>query len=417
MQLQTILNRVHPCKSFCYEQACIVERGTSGAVVEVTVRPRSNGRPRCSGCGQKCPGYDRLEQRRYEFVPLWNMAVFLCYTPRRVQCRSCGIKVEQVPWSEGKARQTTVYAWFLAFWAKLLAWQQVADLYRSSWNTVYRCVTTAVLWGLERRSLDGIAAIGVDEIQWRRGHQYLTLVYQIDTGSKRLLHASAGRTKESLKEFFFTLGQERSEQLQFACSDLWAPYLDTIDRYTLAVNILDRFHIMSHFSKAIDEIRAAAMREAKAGGYEAVLKHSRWCLLKNPENLTDKQVVKLKELLKYNLPPVKAYLLKEDFQRFWEYKTQRGAERFLREWITRVMKTDLEPMHRVARMLQAHEELILNWFKAKGELSSGSVEGMNYNVKLAMRKAYGFRSLDVLKTVLYHQLGNLPQREFTHRFW
>ena len=148
-----------------------------------------------------------------------------------------------------------------------------------------------------------------------------------------------------------------------------------------------------------------------------MLKHSRWCLLKNPENLTDKQVVKLKELLKYNLPPVKAYLLKEDFQRFWEYKTQRGAERFLREWITRVMKTDLEPMQRVARMLQAHEELILNWFKAKGELSSGSVEGMNYNVKLAMRKAYGFRSLDVLKTVLYHQLGNLPQREFTHRFW
>jgi transposase len=148
-----------------------------------------------------------------------------------------------------------------------------------------------------------------------------------------------------------------------------------------------------------------------------VLKNSRWCLLKRRENLTKKQVVKLKELLKYNLPPVKAHLLREDFQRFWTYKTRKWARRFLHEWCVRVMKTALEPMKDVARMLLKHEELLLNWFTAKGELSSGSVEGMNYKVKLAMKKAYGYRSLDVTKTVLYHQLGKLPEREFTHRFW
>jgi transposase len=174
---------------------------------------------------------------------------------------------------------------------------------------------------------------------------------------------------------------------------------------------------MKKMNEAIDKIRRQEMSKARRAGYQSVLKNSRWCLLKRRENLTKKQVVKLRELLQYNLPPVKAHLLREDFQRFWKYKTKKWAGRFLDEWCARVMKTNLEPMKAVARMLQKHRWLLLNWFEAKGELSSGSVEGMNYKVKLAMKKAYGYRSLDVAKTVLYHQLGRLPEREFTHRFW
>jgi transposase len=414
MLLQTILNHVQPCKSFCYKAASFEDDGKR---IVVQMRPRKNGRPICSGCGQKCAGYDRLQERRYEFVPLWNIAVFLSYAPRRVECPRCGVKVEKVPWAQGKSQHCTVYEWFLAGWAKLLAWQQVARSFGTSWNTVHRAVTTAVLWGLERRSLDGIGAIGVDEIAWQKGHHYLTLVYQIDSGQKRLLHICEGRTKASLVDFFKMLGQERAEQLKFACSDMWGPYLDVIERYSLAVNVLDRFHIMKKMNEAIDKIRREEMSKARQKGYATVLKNSRWCLLKRRENLTQKQVVKLKELLKYNLPPVKAHLLREDFQRFWTYKTKKWARRFLHEWCVRVMKTALEPMKDVARMLLKHEELLLNWFEAKGELSSGSVEGMNYKVKLAMKKAYGYRSLDVTKTVLYHQLGKLPEREFTHRFW
>jgi transposase len=417
MQLQTILNRVYRFKSFCYESARFVEHSGSGVEIEVTVRPRSNGRALCSCCGSKAAGYDRQRERRYEFVPLWNIPVYLCYAPRRVDCRWCGVKVEQVPWSEGKSAQTTARVWFLSFWAKLLSWQQVAKSFGSSWMTVRRCVGEAVAWGLLERSLADIGAIGVDEVQWQRGHKYLTLVYQLDGERRRLLYVSEGRSKASLAKFFRMLGEERSNEIKFACSDMCAAYLHVIDRYTLAVNILDRFHIMMHLNKAIDEIRRAEMKKAKAAGYERVLKNSRWCLLKNRENLTAKQVVKMKELLKYNLPPAKASILKEDFRRFWEYKTARWASRFLDEWCTRVMRTDLEPMKRVARMLLAHKDLIMNWFEAKGQLSSGPVEGMNYKVKLAMRKAYGFRSLEVIQTVLYHQLGNLPEREFAHRFW
>src|ERR1022692_4010449 len=133
MLLQTILNHVQPCKSFCYQTARFEDDAKR---IVVKMRARKNGRARCSGCRAKCPGYDRLKERRYEFVPLWNMPVFLEYAPRRVQCRRCGVKVEEVPWAEGKSQHCTVYEWFLAAWAKLLAWQQVARSFGTSWNTV-----------------------------------------------------------------------------------------------------------------------------------------------------------------------------------------------------------------------------------------------------------------------------------------
>jgi len=122
------------------------------------------------------------------------------------------------------------------------------------------------------------------------------------------------------------------------------------------------------------------------------------------------------ELLRLNLVSVKGYLLREDFQRFWDYQRYDFAEKFLENWVTRTLQTDLEPMKRVARTLRKHKPLILNWFKARGEISSGAVEGMNLKVKLAMRKAYGFRTLKCLQIALYRELGKLPEPEYLHRF-
>ena len=127
--------------------------------LEVAVRERANSRPICSGCGRPGPGYDRLPERRYEFVPLWALAVFLVYAPRRVDCPRCGVKVERVPWAEGKSQLTTSYRWFLASWAKLLPWQQVANVFHTSWQSVYRSVEMAVAgawpiatWRVSKRS-------------------------------------------------------------------------------------------------------------------------------------------------------------------------------------------------------------------------------------------------------------------------
>jgi transposase len=198
MQLKTILNRVEPFKSFVYGKARWVEEAAR-PTIEVELLPRSNGRPICSGCRRPRPGYDRLPPRKFEFVPLWGIAVLFVYAMRRVQCPSCGVKVERVPWCDGKHQLTITYRWFLAGWAKRLSWQEVADAFSTTWDNVFRSVKHAVWWGVAHRELKDIQAIGVDEIQWQRGQNYLTLVYQIEDGAKRLLWIARNRTEHSLR--------------------------------------------------------------------------------------------------------------------------------------------------------------------------------------------------------------------------
>ena len=417
MQLQTILNRVEHFKSFVYRKARWVEDAPR-PTIEVQIEARKNGRPICSGCGKIRPGCDRLPERRFEFVPLWGIAVYFVYAMRRVECPECGRIVEKVPWCDGKNRLTTTYRWFLAGWAKRLSWQEVARAFHTTWQNVFRSVKHAVSWGLAHRDVSSIEAIGVDEIQWQRGHRYLTLVYQIEDGMKRLLWVAKERTEESLRGFFQMLTDEVREAICFVCSDMWQPYLNVIaEQVKQAVHVLDRFHIMKNINSAIDEVRRAEANRLKEDGYEPVLKHSRWCLLKRPENLTEKQTVKLAELLQYNLKSVRSYLLREDFQRFWEYAKPGWAAKFLDQWCTRTMRSKIEPMKKVARSLREHRHLILNWFRAKGTVSSGTVEGFNNKAKLTIRKSYGFRTFEAAKTALYHNLGALPEPEFTHEFW
>ena len=416
MQLKTILNRVEKHRSFVYGDASFVE-GEGRLTLEVPVKARANSRAICSGCERPAPGYDTLPFRPFEFVPLWGIVVFFVYAMRRVNCTRCGVKVEVVPWGDGKQRITTTYAWFLAGWAKKLSWTEVARTFHTSWDTVFRAVEMAVEWGRANMDMTGITAIGVDEIAYQKGHRYLTLVYQIDAGSKRLLWIGEERTTATITAFFDWLTPERTKLLKFVCSDMWKPYLKVIAQKAAgAIHVLDRFHIMSHMNKAIDEVRAKEARELKAKGYEPILTHSRWCLLKRPENLTEKQEVKLADVLRFNLRSVRSYLLREDFQGFWEYVSPHWAGEFLDRWCTRTMRSKIEPMKKVARMLEGHRELILNWFRAKGTISAGTVEGLNGKAKLTTRRAYGFRGFRCAEIALYHTLGNLPQPFLAHEF-
>jgi transposase len=415
MQLKTILNRVQKHRSFCYGSAKLVHH--PHPAIEVEVRARVNSWAKCSGCGKPAPGYDTLAPRRFEFVPLWGMAVFLLYAMRRVACRSCGVTVETVPWASGKHQLTDSYAWFLARWARRLSWKEVAEVFNTSWDKVFRAVEMAVQWGRGHQDLSGIEAIGIDEIQWQRGHRYLTLVYQIDANHRRLLWVGEHRKLKTLLRFFRWFGKERTAALRFVCSDMWKPYLRVVAKKAdKAIHVLDRFHIMSHLSKAIDKVRAGEARELKAEGYEPVLKNTRWLLFKRPENLTEKQEPRLAELLHYNLRSVRAYLLKEDFQFFWGYVSPYWAGQFLDRWCTRTMRSRIEPMKKVARMLRSHRPLLMNWFLAKGALSSGPVEGLNTKAKLTLRKSYGVRTYRAMEIALYHTLGALPEPESTHRF-
>jgi transposase len=416
MRIQTILNRVEKFKSFVYGNARLEEQNGGPALV-VQMKPWKNSRPFCSGCTRRGKTYDRLEERRFEFVPLWGIVVFLAYRMRRVDCKRCGVTVEMVPWCDGKNQLTTTYRWFLATWAKRLSWSEVGTIFRTSWDSVSRAVEHAVAWGLAHRDLSQVKAVGVDEIAWARGHRYLTLVYDIGGKTKRLLAVAEERTEASLRTCLDGLGKPVCLGVKYVCSDMWRPYLNVIaEKLGQAIHVLDRFHVMQQFGKALDEIRAEEAKQLVRDGYEPVLKKSRWCLLKRPANLTEKQMVKLSELLKYNLRTVRAYLLREEFQRLWEYTSAWWAGKFLDEWTRRVMRSRLEPMKKIARSVRSHRPLILNWFRARGQVSAGAVEGLNNKVKLVTRKSYGFRTAEVAKLALLHNLGQLPEPKRTHRF-
>lgn len=416
MQLKTILNRLQKYKSFVYT---VVQWGGTepSPCIEIQVEARSNSRPVCSACGKPGPGYDRQPTRRFEFVPLWGIKTYLVYAPRRVACPTCGVRVESMPWAVGKRPLTKAYAWFLAGWAKRLSWKETATVFRTSWESVFRSAEMAVEWGRAHQDLSGVRAIGIDEIAWKKGHKYLTLVYQIDSHCKRLLWIGQERKVKTLLGFFHWFGEERSAGLKYICSDMWKPYLKVIAKKAgQAIHVLDRFHIMAHFSKALNEVRAGEAKELKAKGYEPVLTKTRWLLVKRPENLTEKQELKLSELLQYNLRSVRAYLLKEEFQLFWSYVSPYWAGQFLDKWCAKTMRSKIEPMKKIAKMLRGHRALLLNWFRAKGQFSSGVVEGFNTKAKLTTRKAFGFRTYRGAEVALYHALGDLPVPEVAHRF-
>ena len=317
MRIETLLNYCHPLKSFVYSKCRLKLRNVRPTLV-VTIEPRKNGKVYCSVCGNACRCYDRLDIREFDFVPLWNIPVHFEYQMRRVNCPQCGVRVEQIPWANGKSHTTKAFELFLAQWARKLSWKETARSFGTCWDTVYRSVKVVVAYGLKHRNLEGIEAIGVDEIQYGKGHKYLTVVYQLDAGMRRLLYVGKERTTKTLLRIFFEFGKERTAQLKFVCSDMWKPYLKVIAKKApQALNILDRFHIVSHLTKAVNQVRVDEVRRLKEEGYdEAVLRHTKYCFLKNPENLTPKQEAKLDEVLSYDLKSVRAYLLKESFQLF-----------------------------------------------------------------------------------------------------
>jgi len=229
------------------------------------------------------------------------------------------------------------------------------------------------------------------------------------------------RTKYALRTFFNWIKRERSHRIKFVCSDMWRPYLTVIkERAVNALNILDRYHVAAKMNKAIDEVRAKETKRAKKNAskeIEVVLTNSRWCLLKNKGNLSKKQDVKLKELLKVNLQTIRAYLLKEEFRHFWQYKSSTWARKFLKTWCTKAMRSKIDPMKKIAKMLRRHEKLPMNWFEVKNSISLGAVEGLNNKLKASIRKSYGFRTFDALQIALYHRLGELPEPKRTHRYF
>ena len=390
--------------------------------IEITLEPHEGIRGRCSQCQRSTPGYDRLPERRWLFVPLWGIPTYFLYAPRRVECAEHGVVVEHIPWSEGKRPVTCAMMGFLARWARRLSWRETAQVFQTSWEAVYRSVEWFVQWGLAHRELRQIESIGVDEIHWGHGlraDNFLTVIYQIDAHCRRLLWVGKRRSQATLRRGLKALGPEVVQGLKFVCSDMWKPYLQVLAKQAKqALHVLDRFHITQHLNEAVDAVRRAESSRLRAAGKAKAerLKHMRWPLLRRGSRVRGRVRQKLLALWTSKLATGRAWELKETFSHFWTYKSVFWAQAFLDYWCFRALRSRLEPMQKVARMLRTHEELILNWFRAKGEISAGAVEGLNNKIRLVTRRSYGFREYKTMEIALYHNLGRLPEPELTHRY-
>jgi transposase len=424
LQVKTILNAVQHFPGFVFQDIRLRRyRDGQPRHIEIVVQPHGGIPAKCSRCRQPAPGYDQLPQRSWLFVPLWGLMTWFLYAARRVHCPEHGVVVEHVPWSDGKRPVTIAMMCFLSRWARRLSWRETARAFGTSWECVYRSVEWFVEWGLAHRKLVNVRSIGVDEIHWGRrkgADNFLTVIYQIDGHCRRLLWVGQRRTQATLRRGLTALGDEVVSGLRFVCSDMWRPYLNVIAaRAGQALHVLDRFHITMHLNQAVDQVRRAESgRLRTAASAQAVrLKDMRWKLLRRGSRVRGKARAQLNALVASQLATARAWILKETFQHFWRYRSLTWAGYFLKVWTERALRSRLEPMKKVARMLRSHQDLLMNWFRAKGEISSGAVEGLNNKIRVVTRRSYGFRTYKAMEIAMYHTLGRLPEpEESTHRF-
>jgi len=301
----------------------------------------------------------------------------------------------------------------LATWSRLLALSTVGQLFRCSTAAVTRAVQYAVAYGLQNRELGELLYLGIDEIARGQGQNYQTMVY--DLVSKRLLHCAQGRSADSLRAFFRELGPARCAALEGICVDMWEPYVKVIKEFCpQAILVFDKFHLVRHLLEAVDKVRREEVRKL-AKTQPKLLVGTKYMWLKNPWNLTRQQSVGLAALLTLNLGINRAYLLKEAFRHFWNYRSRTWAEKYLRQWCWWATHSRLKPLRDFAWMLKRHWYNILTYFDVR--VNNGITEALNNVAKKVIRRAHGFRTVKWLTAILFHTMGQLPLPDFTHRFW
>lgn len=361
--------------------------------------------PRCGCCGRQVRRTKgRMKRRMWRDLKIRHLPLVLAYTPRRVVCPACGVRVEQTPWAERWSRVTRSLSRAVAELARKTDLSTVAQHFVINWKTVASVIHRVVQWGLAGRRKKPLRWIGIDEVSRKKGHKYLTLVYDLERGE--LVWIGKDRTRDTVAQFFDELGDRRSHNLKAVAMDMWAPYADEVrERATNATICFDRFHVVRHLNEAVDEVRRSVVRTLW-GPTRQLIKGTRFILLKNPWNLTPKQRQSLNALVKSNNPLSRAWYLKEDFRRFWDYITEGWAEKHLTKWLWWASHSRLQPFKEFATMIRDHLDGILAWTKLR--ITTGALEGMNNKVKLVSHRSYGFRNDDRYIEAIYHNCGHLP---------
>jgi len=288
--------------------------------------------------------------------------------------------------------------------ARKLDWSSGAAHCQLNWTTVAWVVEAAVLWGLAHRRWLPLHVIGIDEVSRRKGQQYLTLVY--DLARRRVVWIGKDRDEGTLQRFFAWLGWRRTRPIRVVCCDMWRPYLASLRTAApQATVVFDRFHLTRSAADAVDTVRRQMWRQL-AVAERPTFQRTRFLWLKNPAKLRRDERPRLSGLLRLNAPIVKAYLLKEDLRRFWDYRSSAWAEDHLRQWLWRASHSRLAPLTKLAKTIRTHRDGILAWTRLR--VTNGALEGMNNKVKAISHRAFGFRTPWTYIANIYHCCAELP---------
>jgi transposase len=384
-----------------------VELDVEGGKVEVFLSHGDGCSWSCPGCGDGAPLHDHAGERTWRHLDTCQLKTFLKARLPRVKCAGCGVRQVEAPWAEPGGRFTLMMERFVI--AALEGCQTVkgaAALARVSWHAAMGVMERAVARGLERRGGMGARRIGVDEKAAKKGHVYDTLVYDLDRSA--VLYIGEKRETESLAAYYRGLNEEELAGIEAVAMDMWpAYYAATVAHVPGAAEkiVFDRFHVSKHMGDAVDEVRRAESAELAAIGAGFLLKGTRYDWLRSEENVPDSRRENFRFLQGVNLKTSRAWAIKETLRGLWSYRSKGHARRFFKKWYAWAIRSQLEPVKRVARMVKRHIENIITY--CKHPITNAVAEGINSKIMSIKRQSSGFSNRENFKTAVYFYCGNL----------
>lgn len=356
--------------------------------------------PRCSGCGFKVRKvYDhRAGARRWRHLDACGMTVHLEYTMRRLDCRRCGVTTELVPWAAPNSWFTDAFERTVGYLAQASSKTVVAEMMRVGWSTVSAIIRRLVARLRDDDPLDGLTDIGIDELSYRKHHEYITVVF--DHRKQRVVWAAPGKNAATLKAFFEALGAARCSAIKTVTIDMSKAYISAVQAAVPNARLVfDRFHVQRLAHDALDEVRRSQVRDVIDPDEKRALKHTRFPLQKNPWNLTEIETSKLAEVQRTNRTLYRAYLLKETLAAALDRRQPNVAKRLLLGWTSWASRSGLAPFAKVARTITAHLDGIIGYVATR--LSNAAVEGTNGKIRTITRRSYGFHSATSLIAMIF----------------
>jgi len=380
--------------------ASVIDVSFTAVGVIVTVRLRRRRRV-CAGCGQtgrRLTIHDR-RVKRWRHLDLGASRCILECELRRLRCPDCGVRAEPVPWARPGARHTRDFEDTVAWLAQQMAFAPIARLLRVGWHSIGPIVARVTADFLDERRLDGLVCVGVDEISYRRHHRYLTCVADHATGA--IVWCAPGRNSATLQAFFDELG-DRKDSIKAVSIDMSGEYQRAVREAVPHAEIcFDPFHVVRLGARATDQVRrdewnAHDRSHTRAGRW---IKHTRWSLLKAPDNQTASQLATLADVQDHNRRLYRAFLLREELRLLYHLPDPALAPAHLDAWLTWAARSRLKPFVRLARTLRAHRDGILAAIRLG--LSNGRLEGLNSKIRLISHRAFGFHSAHPLIALIY----------------